>query len=135
MLNGVNVKMVARITGQTPRQGATTGTRTFDLVKRIRARRFKWIGEILWMEKDEKGEERMLRKTVRVIFDNRQEGYLLMDVPVDMEWEELVAWTRDLGAWKDKYSVIRSSNVSKWKWFSDRLIAQKKFSTGVYTGR
>ena len=123
-LNGANAKMVARITGQTPKQEATTGTRTFDVVKRIRARRFKWLGEILRMD-----DERMVKKAVRVIFDNRQEGDLLMDVPDDMGWDELVGWVRDQSAWKNRYLNIRSSNISKWHRFRELLV---KSSTGVY---
>ena len=47
MLNGANVKMLSRITGKTCHEEATEGTRSFDLVSRIRARRIKWVGHIL----------------------------------------------------------------------------------------
>ena len=50
MLNGANSRMVARITGQTIREESTIGTRTFDLVKWIRARRLKWVGHILRLD-------------------------------------------------------------------------------------
>ena len=110
MLNGSNAKMVARITGQTPKQEAKVVTRTFDVVRRIRARRFKWLGEILRMKDSE---ERMVKKAVRVIFDNRQEGDLLMDVPADMGWDELEVWGNDKSAWESRYKTLRSSNISR----------------------
>ena len=39
MLNGANSRLLHRITGKTIKEEATQGTRTFDLVRWIRARR------------------------------------------------------------------------------------------------
>ena len=48
MMNGVNVKMLSRITGNSCHEEATEITRSFDLVSRIGARRLlvKWVGYI-----------------------------------------------------------------------------------------
>ena len=85
VLNGANSRMVARITGQSIREEATIGTRTFNLVKWIRARRLKWVGHILRLE-----DSRMIKQALQVIYDNRQEGDILMDIPKHKTWQELV---------------------------------------------
>ena len=96
MLNGANAKMLSRITGKTCREEATEGTRSFDLVSRIRARRIKWVGHILRIgDKD-----RLIRKALRVIYDNRQEGDILMDVPSSVSWEELEEVAADRDKWR-----------------------------------
>ena len=74
-LNGANSKMVSHITGRTPREEASTG-KTYDVVAGIRAKRLKWLGQILQMD-----EERMLLQTVKMMYADRREGDLLMDAP------------------------------------------------------
>ena len=44
--------------------------------------------------------DRMIRKALRVIYDNRQEGDILMDIPVDVSWEELEEVAADRDNWR-----------------------------------
>ena len=89
-INGVNSKMVSRITGQSIREEAKVGTRTLDLVRLIRARRFKWVGHILRMK-----DSRLVKQGLQQIYENRQEGDILMDVQHTSNWEELVSLATD----------------------------------------
>ena len=68
-----------------PREEATPITRTFDLVRNIRARRLERVGHILRMEWG-----RLVHKAVCWIYNNRKEGDLLMDVPASADWWHLV---------------------------------------------
>ena len=47
MINGANSRMLARFTGKTIPQEARQVSCSFDLVRHIRIRRFKWLGHIL----------------------------------------------------------------------------------------
>ena len=57
IMNGVNSRMVARITKQTVREEASSATRTFDVIASIRERMHQWVGHILHM-----GPDRMVHK-------------------------------------------------------------------------
>ena len=50
MLNGVNSRLLHRITGKPIREEASEGTRSFNLLRWIRARRAQWLGHILGMD-------------------------------------------------------------------------------------
>ena len=50
MINGANSKMLTRITGKNIREEARDGTRSYDLVRQIRARRAQYLGHILRMD-------------------------------------------------------------------------------------
>ena len=77
LINGANSSMVAKITGKAMREEASEATRTYDLLASIRATRIKWLGQILRM-----GEDRLLKKAVRTLFQNRKFGDILMDMPI-----------------------------------------------------
>ena len=83
MLNGINSKMLYRITGKSIREEVSDDTRTFDLVCWIRARRTQWLGHILRMD-----ESLMIHQAVKLIHVSRVSGDLLMDAP-RYSWEEL----------------------------------------------
>ena len=55
----------------------------------IRARRHKWLGHIVRMELDSRGEERLIKTVLRTIHSNRQTGDLLMDVAPNTTWQQL----------------------------------------------
>ena len=90
VINGVNSRMVSIVTGQTQKEEATAGARSFDIVRAIRARRLQWMGQILRMDPD-----RLLIKAVRLMYDKRAEGDILSDAPTTDTWAELKAWVAD----------------------------------------
>ena len=51
-LNGCNSQMLARITGRNVREEARSTTSSFDIVKNIRVRRLRWLGQILRGDQD-----------------------------------------------------------------------------------
>ena len=122
-INGVNSKMVSRITGQSIREEAKVGTRTLDLVRIIRARRFKWVGHILRM-----GDNRLVKQGLQQTYENRQEGDILMDVQPTSSWEELVRLAADRKQWRDRARTIRESNISKWHRMSRLIRWSREFN-------
>ena len=102
-INGANSRMLSVITGKTIRQEAIEESCTFNLVRAIRARRLQWLGHILRLDED-----RLLSKAIRLMYEGRSEGDLLMDAPVTKTWEELRHWARDRKKWRSRVQGIRS---------------------------
>ena len=96
--------MVSRITNRTPHEEASAETRTFDVLRWIRARRLQWVGHILRMNPD-----RMVHKALRHISENRSEGDLLMDVPDKFSWNELKALTSNRDGWRQRVQALRKN--------------------------
>ena len=72
----------------------------------IRARRLKWVGHILRLKK-RRGEERLIKETLKVIYDNRQEGDILMDVPEELSWDQLQKQANDRDLWRARVYVLK----------------------------
>ena len=100
-INGANAYMLSHITGKTKREEATTATTTFNIIAWIRARRLKWVGHILRYD-----DKRLIKQTLRVIFDNRQEGDILMDVP-ETSWDALLKAADDKNGWRQRVRAIK----------------------------
>ena len=109
IINGVNSRMLHRITGKTIHEEASSETRTFDIIAWIRARRLQWVGHIIRMKPDERGNERLLHLAVKHIHQNRVQGDLLSDVP-NFEWEELKQLANNRDAWRDMVRNLRDGN-------------------------
>ena len=77
--------MLSHVTGKTKHEEATAATTTFDIIVWIRARRLKWVGQIMRLDDKDK---RQIKDTLRVIYDNKQEGDILMDVQ-ELSWDDL----------------------------------------------
>ena len=101
MINGANSLMVARITNRTPHEEASPATRSFDVIRWIRARRLQWVGHILRMDPD-----RMVNKALRHICENRREGDLLMDTPPPLTWVQLKDLANDRKACRQRVHEI-----------------------------
>ena len=83
VINGANAYMLSHITNKTKKEEATPATTTFNILAWIRSRRLKWAGHILRL-----GDDRIVKQTLRVIYDNPQDGDLLMDAR-GMTWDQL----------------------------------------------
>ena len=98
--------MVSAITGRTIREEATKG-KTYDVVTVIRATRLRWLDHILRMQKRKSGEERLIKKAVKVLHANRSPGDLLMDAPETASWEELISLAEDKKEWQHRVRAIK----------------------------
>ena len=104
MLNGINSRLLHRITGKTYKEEASEGTRTFDLVRWIRARRAQWLGHILRMDPS-----RMAQQAVQLMHEDRSSGDLLTDAP-DLTWDELVKFAANRDAWRTLVGTVRNGS-------------------------
>ena len=112
VVNGANSRMVSIITGKSPHEEAKAGSRSFDLVSVIRARRLTWLGHILRMD-----QTRLLSRAVRYQFENRCEGDIVEDAPTVTTWEELRAWAADRRKWRARVMKIkRGGGIVSVKW-------------------
>jgi len=89
-LNNVNSLMLSSITGRTVQEEARSTTSSFDLVRHIRVRRFRWLGEILRMNPD-----RLIFKSIVFQYVNGHGGSLVMDVPQHNDLSHLTQIARD----------------------------------------
>ena len=100
--------MVAAITGRMMHEEAQSEGRTYDAIAGIRATRMKWLGSILRMDKT-----RMIHKAVKTLYQNRQQGDLLMDAPVSHSWEDLVKQAEDEKQWRGAVKEIKDMTCMK----------------------
>ena len=105
IINGANAYMLSHITDKSKWDESSADTSTFNILVWIRARRLRWDGHILRM-----GDERLVKQTLKVIYDNPQEGDMLMDVEAMESWEQLVESVKDRKSWKKKVVRLKRSN-------------------------
>ena len=105
-LNGANSQMLSVISGKTAHEEASKDTRTFDLLRWIRARRLQWLGHILRMDS-----ERKLKQAVFEMFRAPRPGDLLMDAPKVKSWHELRLFACDKEYWKARVRSMRQQPV------------------------
>lgn len=94
-LNGANSLMLASFTGKTIREEARPETTSFNLVRSIRVRRFRWLGHIL-----RGGEERLVYAAMKAQSENGKEGNLLMDAPQHQSIYHLQLIAKDKAHWR-----------------------------------
>ena len=76
-MNGANSRMVARITGRDIATEARPATSSFDLVKKIRQRRLRWLGHLL-----RAGNDRLTYHALQSQINLQQRaGNLFIDAP------------------------------------------------------
>ena len=102
-LNGCNSQMLARITGNEVCYETRSTTSSFDLVKHVRIRRLRWLGQIL------RGDQsRLLFKSIEAQFAMNTPGNLLMDVTTNVSLDDLVTLSQDKSYWTSLEASIPS---------------------------
>ena len=102
-LNGCNSRMLARITGRDVRSEARSTTSSFDLVKNIRVRRLRWLGQIL------RGDQsRLLFRAIEQQHVMKDPGNLFMDTPNHVSLEDMIVLASDKTYWKSLEMSIPS---------------------------
>ena len=102
-LNGCNSQMLARITGRDVQTEARSATSSFDLIKNIRTRRLKWLGQIL------RGDQtRILFKAIEQQHVAQDPGNLFMDTPNHVSLEDMIVLAKDKTYWKSLEARIPS---------------------------
>ena len=104
-LNGANSLMLSLITGNDVRTEARASTSSFDIVKHIRVRRLRWLGQIL------RGNQgRFIFKTLESQYSMQSSGNLSMDAPPLVNLQDLliVNQSYDNSFWKSLESFIPS---------------------------
>ena len=94
-INGANSVMLARITGRSIPTEARPQTTSFNLVKRIRERRLRWVGHIIRAGPDSLMYQALVTQQIM-----GHSGNLLMDTPPHNSIEELRPLANDRSKWK-----------------------------------
>ena len=105
-LNGANAQMMSVISGKSPHEEASPKTRSFDIVRWVRARRLAWLGHILRL-----GPDRKIKQTVFEMFKDRSEGDLLMDAPQHTTWRHLCTQACDRERWRVRVRAMKQAPI------------------------
>ena len=87
--------------GKSKHEEATVTTTSFNIIAWIRARRLRWVGHILRLpprlnRSTGEKEPRLIKKTLKVIYDHQKPGDILMDVPSSLDkWQDLEKYASD----------------------------------------
>ena len=93
-LNNANSLMLARFTGQSIPQEARPATTSFNLVRHIRVRRLKWVGQIL-----RKGPGTYQFSALKAQRQMNKKGNMLMDAPQHDDVEDLIPLAMNKTTW------------------------------------
>ena len=91
-INGANSVMLARITGRSIPTEARSHTTSFNLVQKIRERRFRWLGHIV-----RAGSGSIMYQALVVQYSMGRTGNLLMDDPYHNSIDDLRPIANDRG--------------------------------------
>ena len=100
-LNGANSRMLSHITGNSIREEARPMTTSLNLVRRIRIRRYRWLGHILRTDPN-----RLVQRALDEQHVTHLPGNLLMDVPPHHSLHDLRVKAMDRAAWKSNIAGI-----------------------------
>ena len=73
----------------------------------IRQRRYQWLGHLLRLEGP-----RLVKEAVKVQFQMGLPGNILMDVPPELTFEEIVTLAQDRKAWKAGMPKLRQRRLA-----------------------
>ena len=94
-INGANSVMLARITGKSIPTEARSQTTSFNLVKKIRERRLRWLGHII-----RAGPDSIMYQALVVQHSMGHSGNLMMDAPPHDSIDSLRPIANDRAQWK-----------------------------------
>ena len=100
-LDGANSRMLSRFTCKTIPQEARPATTSFNLIRKIRQRRLRWVGHIL-----RSGPSRIIYKDLVTQRNLNHEGNLLTDVPPHVSMRSLSEMDMDRAAWSEYVNDI-----------------------------
>ena len=100
-LNGANSRMLTHITGKSIREEARPLTTSLNLVRRIRVRRYRWLGHILLTHPS-----RLIHQALKEQSDTNLPGNLLMDAPPYHSLTQLRNLARDRATWSANIAGI-----------------------------
>ena len=118
ILNGANSSMMARITGKSVKEEASRATRTFDIVRWIRARRLQWVGHIIRQEltrrQDNPGDQpRLIYKAIVHMYQHREQGDLLHDIPAHDNWDGLCEQASNRKRWRQLVAALKQDQCTQ----------------------
>ena len=99
-INGANSRMLAWFTGKTIPEEARPTTTSFNLIRKIRMTRLRWVGHIL-----RAGSNYLPFQALKSQLDMNCPGNLLMDTPPHQRIEDLVPLAKDRAYWR---ALVRS---------------------------
>ena len=104
-LRGANSRMLAWITGNSIPHEARPATTSFNIIKKLRSRRLRWVGHIL-----RAGPQNPSFQALKTLHANPVPGSLLMDVPIRDSIETVANLAKDRAAWRDLIHNIPASD-------------------------
>ena len=93
-INGANSRMLTHITGKSVREEARPLTTSLNLVRRIRIRRYRWLGHIL-----RTSPHRLIHQAIKCQAIMDSPGNLLMDAPPFSSPQDLREQAADRATW------------------------------------
>ena len=87
-INGVNARLISRITGKSIHAETIPRIRTFDILKAFRKRKYEWLGHILRMY-----DKRLVKHTVKkcnIEMETCHMSNMLADAPQTESFHQLV---------------------------------------------
>jgi hypothetical protein len=104
-INGVNARLISRITGKTAHEEASPKLRTFDVLKAIRKRKHQWLGHILRMDN-----KRLVKHTVRLQYESGDTSNMLADAPPTVNFAQLEKIAANRKIWKKTWQKPEAAN-------------------------
>ena len=87
---------------------ASPRTCSFNLVKAIKKRRFKWLGHILRLQG-----LRLIKLSTRVQYDQKLTGDLFADLPTEMPYEQVRQIVQNHKHWKQMSTLVGDPQAMK----------------------
>ena len=104
-LRGANSRMLAWITGNSIPYEARPATTTFNIIRKLRTCRLRWVGHIL-----RAGPQNPSYQALKALHLNPKPGSLLMDAPNLNSIEAIAVLAEDRAAWRDLIHYIPASD-------------------------